>query len=69
MDELFPTHLEAFYGLRVDESRLPNAGKGLFAVQHFRAGSLVVPYMGRCMNDPMLMAEYVDKNQKQPFYP
>jgi hypothetical protein len=36
-------------------TNLPNAGKGLFAVRHFRAGSLVVPYMGRCMNDPMLM--------------
>ena len=53
-------HTRSKYGVKPGPSKIPNAGKGLYAMKKFKANDRVVPYDGEIVTKETLQQRYGD---------
>lgn len=51
-------HSKSVYGVKVAESKIPNAGRGLYAVRQLKRKKKIVPYEGEILNKREIDARY-----------
>ena len=69
-------HARMEYKVKMGESRIPNAGKGLFAMRPFKKNEWICPYGGEHITEKTLdrrypgdaLGAYVEKVDKNTFY-